>query len=180
MGNKYPWTWCNWVFPVWGTRGAATRAVALCFPAAPHQCRISSSVVSALQICLYFSTACLAFEWERVSESTVMSLEEILPSKTSWRGSQLVWELSASFQLYQSEYYAQGKGNQHPWLGLLAGELHPAREWGGSNALSLLTGNWVTTTHLHHLNISVLCVWKNSRNAGSFLVGLKWWSPRTW
>lgn len=50
-------------------------------------------------------------------------------------------ELSASFQLCQNEYYAQGKGNKHPWPGLLPGQHHPAREWGGSNALRLLTGN---------------------------------------
>lgn len=102
-----------------------------------------------------------------------MSLEEMLPLKTFWRGSQLVWELSASFQLYQNEYCAQGKENKHPWPGLLPGEHHPAREWGGSNALALLTGNLVTATQLHHLNITVLCVWKNRGKAGSFLEGLK-------
>ena len=74
-------------------RRSGKETSALCFAiaiaVAVALVRGSSSVVSALQISLYFSIAGIAFGSGVASKSTVVSVEEMLPLKT-WRGSKLV------------------------------------------------------------------------------------------
>lgn len=176
MGNKYPWTWCNWIFPVKEPEEEWQGQLHCAF--LQLQCRITSSIISALQICLYFSTAGLAFEWRVVPESAVMSLEEILLLKTSC--SQLVWSYLHPSSCARMNTMPREKGTNTHGLGCYQDSITQPE----NGVAAMHSDCWqaielqppISTTSTSECPR----VWKSRGNAGPFLVGLKWWSLRTW